>query len=364
MWRRIMSRLLYCIVGLVAVGAVYQQWAQNNDARLHPMPGHLVDVGGRNLHIWCTGKGSPTVVLESGLTAPGVAWRSVQSEVSASTRVCSYDRAGIGWSDSSPDPTRATHVVSDLEHLLATAEIEGQLLLVGWSAGGVFNRAYAAQHPERIAGMVLVDSSHEAQQLRLPHFEDDNTLGLLSLCSAISWTGILRVLGTGEQIVQSMKTSERLQQEQLALFNRSSWCSGVADEMKVFPEDVADPAGPASLGNLPLIVITRGKPADLDELPPGSSPQTAAALNRTWQELQDELAALSTRSEHWYADNSGHGIPYEQPEIIIRAIRQLLESTTDTATAAPPAMRWQQTITPCEHGPCSFKSRLRAHLPA
>ncbi|MEZ5558102.1 MAG: alpha/beta hydrolase [Pseudomonadales bacterium] len=331
---RVTGYLGALIALLIVAGAAYQWWAERRDAAAYPMPGALVEVDatGRRLHLYCSGTtaepGAPTVVLESGLTAPFAAWRQVQSAVETGARVCSYDRAGMGWSDPSPNPTRTSYVVEDLERLLDRGGVAGPLLLVGWSAGGVFVRAFAARNPRRVAGMVLVDSSHESQGLRLPAEPGSaGMLRMLEICRATAWSGVVRLGGAMNQILAGQPLPEALRAEQLALFNRTSYCSGVMREVDGFPQDVRQEHGPSTLGELPLIVITRGRPMTSDDAPPGADPAFADEVNRVWSQLQNELAALSSHSEHWFAEHSGHAIPYDQPEIVVRAINRLLDET-------------------------------------
>jgi pimeloyl-ACP methyl ester carboxylesterase len=128
----------------------------------------MVDVGGYRLHLYCTGEGSPTVILEAGGGNPWLSWYQVQPQVAQFTRVCSYDRAGLGWSDPSPKP-RTTKVIADELHtLLHNAGITAPFVLVGHSLGGLDARMFASQYPSEAVGMVLVDSSHPDQDDRFP----------------------------------------------------------------------------------------------------------------------------------------------------------------------------------------------------
>ena len=132
-------------------------------------PGNaMVDIGGYKLHLSCTGRGSPTVLLESGNGPTSSAWAWVQPEIARTTRVCSYDRAGTGRSEESPNPRDAEHIAQELHGLVDAAHIERPLVLVGHSYGGLYVRQYAAMYPADVAGMVLVDSAHPDQWSRVP----------------------------------------------------------------------------------------------------------------------------------------------------------------------------------------------------
>jgi pimeloyl-ACP methyl ester carboxylesterase len=126
-----------------------------------PAPGRLVDIGGRRLHVNCSGSGSPTVILEAGASAFALDWSLVQPEVARTNRVCSYDRAGLGWSDARPDVDTPARVVADLRRLLSAAGERPPLVLVGASWGGLYARLYLLDHAEDVTGLVLVDPSTE-----------------------------------------------------------------------------------------------------------------------------------------------------------------------------------------------------------
>ena len=165
---RVLLGILALIIGLAAIGASYQAIATANDRRHFPAPGQLVDVGGYKLHINCMGQGSPTVILESGLANPSSIWGWVQPEVAHATRVCAYDRAGVGWSDPGPEPRDGQQIARELHTLLGKANVPEPYVLVGHSAGGLYVRVYAAQYPRDVVGMVLVDVEHPDQWTQSP----------------------------------------------------------------------------------------------------------------------------------------------------------------------------------------------------
>lgn len=146
------------IVGiLLLAGATYQGVATALERRHYPRPGGLVDVGDHQLHIYCSGEGSPTVVLEAPATGMSVVWGWIQPEVARVTRVCSYDRAGLGWSEASGRPFEPSRVPEELHALLANAREEGPFVLAGHSLGAAFARVYAARYPEETAALVEID---------------------------------------------------------------------------------------------------------------------------------------------------------------------------------------------------------------
>ena len=160
--------VIVLIFGAALMAVVYQNTAARRDLREHPMPGALVDVGGYRMHIACMGNGSPTVVLDAGRGDSFNSWRKVQPQIATFTRVCSYDRAGLGYSETSPFPRTSRVFAEELKRLLINDRIPPPYVLVGHSLGGANIRVYANQNPSSIAGMVLVDSVHPDQDNRLP----------------------------------------------------------------------------------------------------------------------------------------------------------------------------------------------------
>src|SRR5690606_34429958 len=137
------------------------------DRQAYPPPGQMIDVGGHHLHVDCQGEGDPTVVLEAGMSGWSTDWVLVQPEVAKTTRVCAYDRAGYGWSETGPRPRDSEQVATELHALLSEAGVTGDLILVGHSLGGLYTQYYARRYPEQVAGIVLVDAVHPEQSLRM-----------------------------------------------------------------------------------------------------------------------------------------------------------------------------------------------------
>ena len=155
--------LVVALLVLAVAGAIYQAIATERAERAYPPPGQMVGVGGHSLHINCVGRGSPAVVLDAGSGGFSAHWVRVQRAGSGTTRVCSYDRAGMGWSEMGPEPRDAKQISNELHALLEGAGIEGPYVLVGHSYGGLYARIYAARYSEEVAGVALVDSSHPEQ---------------------------------------------------------------------------------------------------------------------------------------------------------------------------------------------------------
>src|SRR5687768_1975212 len=156
----------------------------------------MVTVGGHDLHVNCSGQGGPAVILESALGNASPHWVWVQREVAKTTRVCAYDRAGMGWSERGPEPRDAKQVTGELHTLLKDADTEGPYVLVGHSYGGLYARMYAAQYPNEVAGVVLVDSSHPEQFTRSPEgramYEQTRRLG--TVIPFLTRLGVIRLI--------------------------------------------------------------------------------------------------------------------------------------------------------------------------
>ena len=290
----------------------------------HPPIGQMVDVGGYKLHIACEGVGSPTVVLDAGAGDLGLTWTKVQPSVAKSTRVCAYDRAGLGWSEQSPRPRTAEVMVDELHALLTNAGIAGPYVLVGHSLGGVVVRQYAHAYPAGVAGIVLVDSAHEAQWLRFPQAVRNNLPSVLRqfrLVGAAAWVGI------GALKPSLMPLESRLPLD-VAETARALKVSGNdvgtgAAEMEQFASGRTPPV--TTLGDIPLIVLSQSH-LDPDSVPPSAAitPEVLQEYVQTWEHLQLELAALSTHGKRIVADGSGHYIQLDRPDLVIGAIEELL----------------------------------------
>ena len=190
--------LLYPVLAVLLVAAVgggYETVRKSLDARAYPMPGQLIDVGGHRLHLHCTGSGSPTVVQEPGGGAASSDLGWIAPAVARDTRVCVYDRAGRGWSDAADGPQDGAHIAADLHTLLDRAHVPGPYVLAGHSVGGLYVLSFAAQFPDQVAGMVLLDSTAPKPGPALPTNTDSKSVvGRVSaLLLAVAHLGVGRL---------------------------------------------------------------------------------------------------------------------------------------------------------------------------
>jgi pimeloyl-ACP methyl ester carboxylesterase len=281
---RLMAALAPAMLTLAACSPIPAPPVSPAAASTPTMDG-MVDIGGLSLHIHCIGEGVPIVVLDSGLGLTGEAWDDVQPEVSRFTRVCAYDRAGRGYSSPAPKPHSNRQMARELGLLLERAGQPGPYVLVGHSMGGMNARLFASDHADRVAGMVLVDAVGDGQPSRYWALMPDASMAELR--------GMLDKLPEGLDL--------------------DTWTAGFAD--------MRDSS--RSIGNVPLVVLSHGR-----EGPPprAASPEQAAKLRVAWQEMQTDLAKLSTNAVHVTAPNSGHNMQWEAPRLVIGAIHEVVNA--------------------------------------
>ena len=165
---RWLGRVVVLVVGLILAGTIYESVAEAADIQAYPPLGQMVDVGGYRLHINCMGTGSPTVVIDAGWGAWSLEWSWVQGEVAKTTQVCTYDRAGMGYSEAGPLPRNAEQFAMELHTLLERANIAGPYVMVGHSLGGLPVRVFTHDYPTEVAGVVLIDSMSPGQMAQPP----------------------------------------------------------------------------------------------------------------------------------------------------------------------------------------------------
>ena len=286
--------LVLVLALLAGVGAVYQAVATGRAQRAQPAPGVLVDVAGHRLHLACVGEGSPTVVLDAALGNMSAHWALVQQEVARTTRVCTYDRAGLGWSEPGPGPRDAAHITSELHTLLANAGIPGPYVMVGHSFGGLYTQLFAARYADQVAAVVLVESSTRSSSPgRRTGSSTTNRPGGCTP-SPRSWHGWAwcgcstsrTATGSAGRAARADRRVGRLDPTHRRHSRRVRRRPG---------HHRAGGRGPTAWVTCPLAVVTAGE------------------QDPAWLALQIELAALSTNSSHHVVDGATHTSVVDDP---------------------------------------------------
>jgi pimeloyl-ACP methyl ester carboxylesterase len=302
--------LLLFLPILLAVGALWEWRAGGAFSRRHRPPGRMVALGeGRALHLLCEGEDGPTIVVEQGLGEPSLLWRPIQSEARSFSRFCLYDRSGSLWSPPVSGSRSVEARAGDLHARLHQAGLPGPYILVAHSYGGLVVRAFAARYPRETAGLVMVDAIEESIAF---HSDYQRFLRrarpFVALLRAAAAVGLIRLFANlfGGRIKDEADAAMR------AATARPAFYRAIAGELASLRGPVRDFG---NLGDLPLIVITHGKPF----------PGPFAALEPFWRPGQERLAARSSRGELWVAENSNHMIAADEPALVIEALRRVAE---------------------------------------
>ncbi|MDO6496924.1 alpha/beta fold hydrolase [Photobacterium sanguinicancri] len=288
----------------------------------NPAPGRLVDVGGYKMHINCMGEGSPTVIMEAGAGDFSVSWAAVQPTLSQTTRVCSYDRAGFGWSEPNAEQVRTSQtMVQELETLLANANIDDRLVLVGHSFGGLNVRLFADRHLDRVAGVVLVDALHEDVS---PEMQRINSEAQVTLVEELRVVSILQSIGllalSPEEIPEQGLPPEAMAQYRAILATGSQLDTMIA-ELSAIENSLtyARSLDLKHLDNIPVAVLTT-----THRNQPSLSEEQNKQMAKDWNKMQIAQSKLSSESYFVSTSKSGHYIQLEQPELVIRTINKLV----------------------------------------
>lgn len=256
----------------------------------------MIDIGEYKLFMTQAGQGKPPVILEAGAGDDSTTWQSIFQEVSRFTQVIAYDRAGLGQSKPTPRPRTALHLTEDLHKLLHVIHLEMPCILVGHSLGALIVRLYAQHYPQQVAGLVLIDGPHPEQ---------------------------------GHRFVTALTAAGYEQHELVRPILDMS--AGVPPEEHPegldFARSLAQVHPTQTFGDLPLVVIASGKP-HIEEIP-DLPPQAALAFDQAWEEMQKDLANLSTKGTLIKAEKSGHYIHWDEPELVIEAIHKLVRTIRD-----------------------------------
>lgn len=293
-------------------------------------PGQLIVLAdGRALNLVCMGQGAPAVVLEAGWSSWSLDWAPVQARLAETTRVCAYDRAGLGFSSADPRPKTLDTVVADLTEMLDKAGVVGPLVLVGGSKGAVFARAFAAAHPDRITGLVLIDpGSPERDEafLTLDAAGESKARAeidaALKRCVDRAKAEIFTIEGPQDAFCAddgeagwspALKTAYRALQRSVA------YAETRRAEIAIDNTLPANVRGPGVLGDRPLIVLKADDPLSKAIPEPRRS-----ELDRIEKAVAANLAQMSRRGQLRTVSNSGHMVAQDRPDAVIEAVEAVV----------------------------------------
>lgn len=309
---RILKGTALAMAALACAGAAYEGLAQSGDTERFPVRGKLVDIGGHSLHITCLGQGQPTVILDAGLGGTSLDWVLVQARLATHTRVCAYDRAGMGHSNPGPEPRSPSRIADELRRLLETAGVPAPYVLVAHSLSGKTASLFAAAYPEDVTGMVLVDTRSEKIDAVTPPEEAEAFAATLkrqaNVLTLARKLGLVRLIGS--ILVDEPSLPPGVATEMTLLQTQPQSLRATTDEGLARSLDDAALTG-TSLGEIPLVVIAaRDSMAGI----PG------------WAEAQAELAASSREGRLVVAESSSHLVQIDQPEIVIDAVLSVIDA--------------------------------------
>jgi len=328
------------------LGALYQVLGTRRDARLHPPPGRWVDLGSHRLHVFESGHGTPTILLEAGLMSTVLSWSELQTELARSFRVVSYDRAGLGWSDLGPMPRTADRIVEELRSLLQRAGVPPPYVLVGHSFGGLTMPLFAARYPEEVAGMVLVDPVAPAEWN--PPSERDRQLihigakvcrraAILARIGLIRFIATLLTAGAKKPAGYIVRLISRGTPADSGTI-QSPWFAALpANEKAMAPvfwvQQKFALTIASQLENLPVSAVLVAQIGSVCD-----KPVVILSARTAPQKRQREHAAMARRmprGAHVVAQNSNHWIMQEDVALVVRAIREVAGSVETQEQKSP-----------------------------
>ena len=326
---------------LVTAGSLYQLIGNRLSARRYRPPGTMLDVCGQRLHVICAGDGAPGVLFESGIAASSLSWSRVMPQIAEFTRACAYDRAGLGWSDPPRTRRSVARMLGEMDGVLAGAVSGGPCVLVGHSFGALLVCAYASQHPNSVAGLVLIDPPSEWHEItperrrllrggiQLSRLGSGLArLGVVRACAALLTRGapqvprnFVRVFGpTAARTLERLVGEIRKLPADVHPMVQAIWCQpkcfrAMADHLAALEETTAVVRSVASLPDVPLVILSA------DDQPPET-------LSK-----QQELARLSPQGRHLVASHSGHWIQFDRPDLVAAAIEDVVNRARRTHAA-------------------------------
>ena len=319
-YHRLLARIgatvvLICLLAGTG-GAAYNALSIRHYRKIAGVPGKLYNIGGYSMHLYCTGEGSPTIVLSSGLGDDFTGWAKVQPVLSRQTRVCSYDRAGFGWSESRPGVQDANAISSQLHQLIEAAAVQRPFVLVGHSISGIYLRSYAAHYPGDLAGLVFVDGATPLQDDRIPKELvkiQENQRRQMPWQKLLMTLGWYRLQGICTSIAPGFEAYGAWIKADSCIPSQMDAMENELDAERASGEETIH-AGP--FGNLPVLILSR----DPNVLAPNWPSAISKANSIAWSQMQEEAKSLSGQSRRIIAKGSDHYIQNDRPDLVNREI--------------------------------------------
>jgi pimeloyl-ACP methyl ester carboxylesterase len=338
-WKIALRALAGAAILLPLGGWLYEAATEAIDARRFPPPGRLVDVGGRRLHLLCIGSGRPIVMFEASGFSNSASFTAARTAISRHTTVCSYDRAGTGWSDPAPADVSAGGMADDLRLMHERASLEPSFVIVASSIGGLVAEMFARRYPERVSGLVFVDAANSELLAIANSLVDSKTrLELRAACIGIGAAGRLGLIRLADPFGFHRDPSRESDRSAALMYGAQPWrmlCAVVRDVSSSLDEFARTPAMKAEI---PVIALSAERSDGLvpSGLPPGlqNRPDLAAVIGRL-RVTNQMLARRSTRGSWRLVRDSGHLIASDQPQAVVDAVLQLLNQLRGVAATAP-----------------------------
>lgn len=293
-------------IALLAAGYIYERIGERRDAVRNPAPGRLISVGDHRLHLLCKGSVGPTVIIEQGAGEPARLWWPIQDQVAEFASVCTYDRAGYGWSDPAAPGRSIDQRAQELHTLVANSGFPGPYILVAHSYGGMIVRSFARKYPNQTAGLVLVDTPDNATMYQPDTLKFYGRFRYISsVIETAARFGLLRLLNHWIP----------LDRYGFPFIRPVEYAAGADDIQSILNADnaVRESLSPGIFGDMPVAILTHGIPF----------PGPFAVLENDWTEGQARLAAMSSNSYLEVAKKSNHMINHDQPTLVVEAIRRV-----------------------------------------
>lgn len=325
LWKKILITITSIVILVVISGFSYEAIASYQGVKDYPPEGKMVDAGEFKLHLQKQGEGKPTIILEAGSGASSLSWNDLPEELAKYGTVVTYDRGGYAWSEEPTTERTGENIVKELYTALKNEKIEGPYILVGHSLGGMYVRLFAQTYKEEVGGVILLDGRPEDYSKETDHILEKAGVDPILLgsppkhvLSLLKQSGIIRLMK--DSMLKDIPEEHR--SKALNVEFRTKYIHAKENEMQYITK-LEDSIRSQSLGDLPLSVVTHGIPIDGSMI--GLSKEVDQKMETIWQEQQTEMLKLSTNSELIIANNSGHAIMHDEPELVVDVVRNMIE---------------------------------------